>query len=259
MIPFPLWFSPGHGMDAVKLRNRTLIRWLACCAALLFRALFATLRTRLHLAAPDYSPIKERDPEHCTLVCLWHDGILGPIFCQPPVNSAALVSQHYDGSIIADVLDAVHIRPIRGSSSKGGAAAVRQMLAAVDRYHVVIATDGPRGPRRVVKDGIVYLASHSGRPIIPTVFAVAWAWRPRGRWTDLVMPFPFSRAVIISGPPMWIPQGLTPQELAPWRDCVQAAMDELQSRADRLMQGETIADPSALDGACPPTQTRQAA
>ncbi|RLS52665.1 MAG: DUF374 domain-containing protein [Planctomycetota bacterium] len=234
-------------MEAVKIRNRTLIRWLARGAAALFRGLFATFRKQLLFAAPEYSPLIVEPPKTGTLVCLWHDGILGPIFCARPRNSAALVSQHTDGSIVADILDAVDIRPIRGSSSKGGAAAVRQMLSAVDEYHVVIATDGPRGPRRVVKDGIVYLASHSGRPIVPTVFAAAWAWRPRGRWTDLVIPLPFSRVTILSGTPINVPPDLTPSQLGPWRDRLQAAMDDLQSRADRMMLGETVENPTHLD------------
>jgi lysophospholipid acyltransferase (LPLAT)-like uncharacterized protein len=110
----------------------------------------------------------------------------------------------------------------------------------------VIATDGPRGPRRMVKDGIVYLASHSGRPIVPTAFASAWAWKPRGRWTDLVIPIPFSRGIVLGGAPIRIPEGLTPQQLAPYRDLVQRAMDELQSRADRLARGEDVDLPLRL-------------
>ena len=233
-------------MEAVKLRNRTLIRWLARVVAFFCRCLFLTVRTRITAAEPGFSPHCEPDESHRSLFCVWHDAILAAIFCGKTVNVAALVSQNYDGTVIADVLDAVGIQPVRGSSSRGGAAAIRQMFAVAERKHLVIATDGPRGPRRVVKDGIVYLASHSGRPIVPTAVVCSWAWRPRGRWTDMVIPLPFSRVDVLGGTPIHIPAGLSPQQLSPYRDQVQQGMDELQSRAERMGRGEEVDLPVAL-------------
>ena len=227
-------------MEAVKLRQRTLIRMFAHMMALFCRCLFWTVRTRVIAAEPGFSPHCEPDALHRSLFCVWHDAIIGAIFCGKTVNVAALVSQNYDGTVIADVLDAVGIQPVRGSSSRGGAEAVRQMFALAERKHLVIATDGPRGPRRVVKDGIVYLSSQSGRPIVPTALACKWAWRPRGRWTDMVIPLPFSRVVVLGGTPIHIPEGLSPQQLAPYRELVQRAMDELQAKADGLARGEEV-------------------
>lgn len=224
----------------MKLRNRTLIRLIARVVAFFARGLFLTVRVRVIQAVPGFSPHLEPDEKHRSLFCVWHDAILASAFCGKTVNVAALVSQNYDGTVMADVLDAIGIQPVRGSSSRGGAAAIRQMFSLAERKHMVIATDGPRGPRRVVKDGIVYLASHSGRPIVPTAFASSWAWKPRGRWTDLVVPVPFSSGIMLGGPPIRIPEGLTPPQLAPYRDLVQQAMDELQSRADRLVRGEEV-------------------
>ena len=156
---------------------------------------------------------------------------------------------------MADLLDAVGIQPVRGSSSRGGAAAVRQMFALAERKHLVIATDGPRGPRRVVKEGIVYLASQSGRPIVPTALASSWAWKPRGRWTDMVIPWPFSRVVVLGGTPIRIPPGLTPQQLAPYCVQLQFAMDQLQEQAERVvLHGESVVRPQ-LQADTPATHT----
>ena len=224
-------------MDAVKLRNRTLIRWSARLVAFVFRCLFLTNRIRIIPTEAGFSPHCDPDEEHRSLFCVWHDAILGAIFCGKTLNVAALVSQNYDGSVVADVLDAVGIQPVRGSSSRGGAAAVRQMFALAERKHLVIATDGPRGPRRVVKDGIVYLASLSGLPIVPTALACSRAWKPRGRWTDMVIPWPFSRVVVLGGAPIRVPPGLSPQQLGPYRDQLQLAMDQLQERAERVVIG----------------------
>lgn len=241
-----------HGMDAVKLRNRLLIRLFARFAAFCCRCLFLTLRVQVIQSTPGYSPHGEPDEEHRSLFCVWHDAILAAIFCGKTVNVAALVSQNYDGSVIADVLDAVGIQPVRGSSSRGGAAAIRQMFGLAERKHLVIATDGPRGPRRVVKDGIVYLASQSGRPIVPTAIASAWAWKPQGRWTDMLIPLPFSRVFVLGGTPIRIPKDLSPQQLGPYRDQVQQAMDTLQFQADHLAHGGKLEDtPRVIDAATP--------
>lgn len=241
-------------MEAVKLRNRTLIRTLARIVAFFFRCLFLTVRTQVIAAVPGFSPHCEPDEEHRSLFCVWHDAILAAIFCGRTVNVAALVSQNYDGTVIADVLDAVGIQPVRGSSSRGGAVAVRQMFALAERKHLVIATDGPRGPRRVVKDGIVYLASQSGLPIMPTALACSWAWRPQGRWTDMVIPLPFSRVVVLGGTPIRIPEGLSPQQLGPYRDLVQQAMDDLQTQVERVVRGEAVDDSVGLASDSQPAQ-----
>ena len=227
-------------MDAVKLRNRFLIRLFARSVAFLCRCLFITLRVQIIPSAPGFSPHCEPDEEHRSLFCVWHDSILAAIFCGKTVNVAALVSQNFDGTIVADLLDAVGIQPVRGSSSRGGAAAIRQMFALAERKHLVIATDGPRGPRRVVKDGIVYLASQSGRPIVPTAIGCTWAWKPKGRWTEMVIPLPFSRVHVLGGMPIRVPEGLMPQQLGPYRDLVQQAMDDLQTRADQMARGEDV-------------------
>ena len=243
-------------MEAVKLRNRTVIRFFAQVLAFAFRCLFWTNRRRILPSVEGFSPHNEPDEQHRSLFCVWHDAIVGAIFCGQTVNVAALVSQNYDGTIVADILDAVGIQPVRGSSSRGGAAAIREMFALAERKHLVIATDGPRGPRRVVKDGIIYLASQSGRPIVPTALGCSWAWKPRGRWTDMVLPLPLSRVVVLGGSPIWIPPGLTPQQLGPYRDQVQRAMDELQSLADRMAGGEEVAFPlSPIEAAPQPAST----
>lgn len=236
-----IWKSHFHGMEAVKLRNRTLIRILARLLSLVSRLYFSVFaRVQVIATVAGFTPHEEPDDEHRSIFCVWHDAILGAVFCGKTVNVAALTSQNYDGDVVADVLDAVGIQPVRGSSSRGGAAAIKQMFALAGRKHLVIATDGPRGPRRVAKEGIVYLASQSGRPIVPVVFASSRAWKPRGRWTDLVIPMPFSRSVMLGGAPIHVPDGLSPQELGPYREQLQAIMDTLQSRVDRYVVGESV-------------------
>lgn len=216
----------------MKIRSRRLIRFLARVLAVAFRALFASTRTEILAAKPGISPYKDSGDQKY-LYCIWHESILGPIFGGRCVDMAALVSLHGDGSYVADALECVGITPIRGSSSRGGAAAVREMLEVARNKDISIATDGPRGPRRRVKNGIIYLASQTGRPIVPTAFSARRAWRVRGRWTDLLVPKPFTRIWLLGGDPITIPSGLSRDDLSVYCDRVQRAMDELTAEADR--------------------------
>ncbi|MGE0378520.1 MAG: lysophospholipid acyltransferase family protein [Planctomycetaceae bacterium] len=220
----------------MKIRSRWLIRLLSRLIAGACRALFATTRVEVCAARPGISPYEDSGAQK-SLYCVWHDAILGPIFGGRCVDMAALVSLHGDGSYVADALECVGITPIRGSSSRGGAAAVREMLDAARDKDISIATDGPRGPRREVKLGIVYLASQTGRPIVPTAFSARRGWRVRGRWTDLLIPKPCTRIWLLGGEPILVPPGLSREDLKAYRDRVQQAMDELSAQADRLASG----------------------
>jgi lysophospholipid acyltransferase (LPLAT)-like uncharacterized protein len=227
-------------MLTMKIRNRHVIRLAARVLALFFRTLLKTVRLEMIKAEPRSTCYEDCGHER-HLFCLWHDGIIGFVFCRPAFDVSALVSQHGDGTYLADALAAIGVTPIRGSSRRGGAAALRQMLDAAARYHIAIATDGPMGPRREVKEGVVYLASQTGRAIIPAAYAAKRAWRPRGRWTDLVVPFPFTRTYMVVGKRIFIPPGLDREQLEPYRQKVQAEMDALTAEADRRAGLDTTA------------------
>ncbi len=217
----------------MKIRSRWLIRWLARVAAAGCRVLFATVRVKIVTDRPQTSPYADSGDQKF-LYCIWHDSIIGPIFGGRSVKMAALTSLHGDGAYVADALECVGITPIRGSSSRGGAAALKEMLDSARDMDISIATDGPRGPRRRVKDGIVYLASQTGRPIIPVAFSARRAWYPRGRWTDALIPKPFTQSWLLGGDPILVPSDLTREQLNEYREIVQRAMDALSAEADQL-------------------------
>lgn len=217
----------------MKLTSRFAIRTAARLIAAGSRTLFATVKTDMHMTAPNTSAYEDTGSQRY-LYCIWHDAIMGVIFGGRAIDMAGLVSQHEDGSYVADAMDCLGLTPIRGSSRRGGAAALRQMIDAAAKYHIAIATDGPRGPRHVVKDGIIFLAAQSGRAILPVGVSAARAWRPRGRWTDMLVPKPFSRMVIKIGSPVYIPPDVTREQIADWRIRLQAMMEEMNVEADRL-------------------------
>jgi lysophospholipid acyltransferase (LPLAT)-like uncharacterized protein len=223
----------------MKIRNPKLIRALTRILGWGLRLWFRCVRVRIVLETPGINPYADAGDERY-LYCLWHDAIIGVLFTQTHRRMAGLVSLHADGGWVADTMEIFGIRAIRGSSGRRGAGAIREMMSAAQDWHIAITSDGPRGPRREIKDGILYLASQSGRAIVPMVFAGRSAWRPRGSWTDMVIPWPWSRAVIAGVKPIVIPPGLRPDELRPYRDLVQQEMDAVHAFSEQLVRDEKL-------------------
>jgi lysophospholipid acyltransferase (LPLAT)-like uncharacterized protein len=119
-----------------------------------------------------------------------------------------LVSPSVDGELGAMLVSRVGGVAIRGSSTHTGARALRDYYQALvkDNVSPVITPDGPRGPRFKFKPGAILLAQMSGRPILPMAYAASRAWRIK--WDKFVLPMPFSRVVIIVGPPQFVPRAL---------------------------------------------------
>ncbi len=209
-----------------------------CAAALavgLLRLLFATCRRVYHAPDPKYRlDSLSEDPERFIL-CVWHDGLIIPTFGTRRVTrerACSLVSRHQDGTYLADAMALLGFRTVRGSTNKGGAQALRQLITDTEGLHINITPDGPRGPRREVKPGIVYLASQTGRRILVTAFTCDRGWRIRGSWTDALLPYPFTTVHLWTGGPLTIPPDLSRDALAAEVARVQQAMDDLNAEAE---------------------------
>jgi lysophospholipid acyltransferase (LPLAT)-like uncharacterized protein len=218
----------------LRIRSRSLNWIIVAGAVLLARLLFRTLRIRYILADPQTNPY-EAEGDKSFLYCVWHDAMTVAIFARPHPRTVALVSRHQDGSYLSNALRMLGIGTVRGSSSSGGATAMRSLLGLPTRAHIVMTPDGPRGPRRKIKPGLAYLASRSGRPIVPTAFSAVRCWRIGGSWTDLMIPKPFSRVFAMTGEPITVAPDATDEELAECGRKVQAEMDRLADLADELV------------------------
>jgi lysophospholipid acyltransferase (LPLAT)-like uncharacterized protein len=147
-----------------------------------------------------------------------------PFYCPRPIHT--LVSHHRDGRFIGAVVRRFGILPILGSSSRGGAAGLRNLLAVLRQGDVIgITPDGPRGPRRQAALGVAQLAALSGVPVVPV------AARTSGRiqlstWDSMKVPLPFGRGVVVCGPPIRVPRH-------GWKDAIPAIADALNQAADR--------------------------
>ncbi|HYM60848.1 MAG TPA: lysophospholipid acyltransferase family protein [Thermoanaerobaculia bacterium] len=123
------------------------------------------------------------------------------------LKSAFLISPSADGEIGAKLLDSFDVRIIRGSSTRTGAQALRDLYKAVSTEGIspITLPDGPRGPIHQFKPGAVILAQLTGAPIVPITFAARRTWRA-GSWDRLLVPKPFTRVVVAIGEPRYVPK-----------------------------------------------------
>lgn len=144
------------------------------------------------------------DAPGARVFAFWH-GRQMALLAAPRVRPAvALVSLSKDGQLQHGVQRMLGVRSVRGSSSRGGATALRALVRALKRQDadVLMAVDGPRGPARQAKAGAVRAALRSGAQLVPVG---SWARRAvvlRGSWDQFVVPLPFTRVVIAIGPAM---------------------------------------------------------
>ncbi len=145
----------------------------------------------------------------------WHGDMLIAWYLTSPLKPAAIVSQAGDGDIASAVLEGLNYVTFRGSSTRGGKKAFMGMLRYLKKQDVKVsafASDGPRGPRRVMKPGTFVTAQQLGGYIIPTATVSKWALRAKG-WDKFAIPIPFSKAIASFGEPIKVNPKLRGKDL----------------------------------------------
>lgn len=112
-----------------------------------------------------------REGQHIILA-FWHAQQLMVPIGYRGTEANVLISQHQDGEIIARIISRFGHRAVRGSSTRGGALALRELIRlGRSGADLVVTPDGPKGPRQVAKLGVVQLAKATGLPIVPLAFS----------------------------------------------------------------------------------------
>jgi len=161
--------------------------------------------------------LRIEDPHHVVgfvrqqpvIFAIWHNRLLmlprvfDPSF--PTRQSYGLISASRDGDLIANWIERSGYGTIRGSSSRKGVIAMRQLLdtLAADG-NVLFTPDGPRGPVYQVSQGVIFLAQKSGAPILPIHMEYSSCWRLKS-WDRFVVPRPFATLRAIFGQPIQVP------------------------------------------------------
>ena len=182
-------------------------RGLAFVEALALRALGATWRLR----SSGHNPL-DHDPG-AQIGAIWHQDMIIAAYVYRDRGFSVAVSRSRDGEHLSAALGKLGYRePLRGSSSRGGAAALRGLVRAVSAGTTVsVQMDGPRGPACRAKLGVGSLARLSGAPITPVAFAASPCLRLRS-WDRTRVPLPFARVELRYGEPIAVPSDASEEQ-----------------------------------------------
>jgi lysophospholipid acyltransferase (LPLAT)-like uncharacterized protein len=188
-------------------KRKLLLRFTPPLAYGLIRLLFMTCRAHYHLP-------KKRCETPC-LVAFWHGEIMMNPFLYKKFMSdlsfSLMISEHFDGELIARTASFFGFDFVRGSSSKGAIKALRESLRLIDSGRgIAITPDGPRGPRHSVADGIVAIAQMKNLPIVVYRYKASRYWEMKS-WDRFIIPKPFSRLDFYASEPFHV-TGLTREE-----------------------------------------------
>ena len=206
-------------------------RLLAAVGFVFLRALSSTLR--LHLENRD--EILQSVGERKVIFALWHNRLaLSLPICrniflatQPHRRMVALISASRDGAILSKLMEHYGVQPVRGSSSRRGGQALRELVSYTKQgYDVAISPDGPRGPKYQVQEGVVMLAQLTGMPILPLSVRI----HPKkvfGSWDAFQLPLPFARCAVRVARPIDVAREASPEEREAKRQLIEKSLMEL--------------------------------
>jgi lysophospholipid acyltransferase (LPLAT)-like uncharacterized protein len=176
------------------------------------------------------------DSEGSAIWVFWHNRIFGMarglLGHYRNRKAVVLTSASKDGEILARVVKSFGLHAARGSTSRRGSQALRELTKWIDEgYNVAITPDGPRGPRYVLAPGVIFLAQKTGLPIIPVHLNYERYWTLRS-WDRFMIPKPFSKVRVVIGGREKIPTVLTEDEFEAQRLRIEKLLNE--GREDKL-------------------------
>ena len=167
-----------------------------------------------------------------TVFVVWHGRLLPLLYRYRGERIVLLVSQHRDGEYLARVGHGLGYDSVRGSSSHGGASAVRQLVRRVQAGDsLAITPDGPRGPKERFKPGVLQVARITEAPVIPILAGSQHGWWIEG-WDSFLVPKPFARIRIAVGPPRIVPGDTPTKELVEHARELETELETLKSQVD---------------------------
>jgi lysophospholipid acyltransferase (LPLAT)-like uncharacterized protein len=211
----------------MKIQNPILVRAIGSTGAALVWQLGRTLKYHFRYKDPAVDPEVARTTGQRYIYAFFHEVTLFPAYYWNWPEMHILISEHRDGELITQVVKRLGFSVVRGSTTRGGVRALREMSLRIDHGHLCVTPDGPRGPRRSVHQGVAYLASRTGLPIVGAGMAFKKPWRAKS-WDQFCVPRPFTPAACV------VPLAVTVPHDAD-RDTIESCRIEVERRMQAAM------------------------
>lgn len=175
------------------------------------------------------------------ILCFWHGRLLMMPYAWDPARTIhMLISHHPDGQLIAHTVAHFGIKTTAGSSSRGGASALRLMVRALQSGECVgITPDGPRGPRMRASEGAIHVARLAGAPLVPAAFG-ARGRRMLGSWDRFIVARPFAGGAFVWGEPIEVARDADDAAIEAARRALEDSLNAVTAEADRLCGQEPV-------------------
>ncbi len=206
-------------------------------AASTVRAWMSTLDYKGALYDPSVDPVDPRWRGQ-KIYIFWHENILAPLYLRGNCNLSMLLSRHRDADILLETARHLGFEFVRGSTFGGGATALRELERRGRHMNLAITPDGPRGPRRVLAQGPIYLSSRLGMPLVAMGFGYDSPWR-LPTWDRFAIPKPYSRSCGVIGPPIVVPPKLDREGVEHYRLKVERLLNRLTLEAEAWATART--------------------
>ncbi len=166
-----------------------------------------------------------------------HSHIIPTIYYYRGGKIVSLASSHKDGEIAAKAAGLFGIKTARGSTTRGGAKGIMEIVKFIDAgYDAAITVDGPRGPRGDVKPGVLAVAKLTGKPVVMVGFACAKKIKLRS-WDRMEIPLPFSSGGFFFGKPFYVKSDISDEEMERLRMEKINELKDLNDEAEKIVNG----------------------
>jgi lysophospholipid acyltransferase (LPLAT)-like uncharacterized protein len=207
-------------------------KWHQRLVAFLVWFLISAVAKTIRFRVDDPHGFLQRKDTGPMIFCFWHNRLSLCVklyfqfrrqqFLTPGV--AGLVSASRDGALLAAIFERFGVLAVRGSSSRRGAQALRELATCAERgYDMAITPDGPRGPRYFLAEGATGLAQFTGLPVLPVSYYLKWKIQLPS-WDKFQIPLPFSRCEVSVGKMFRVPPGITDAEREELRQRLEAEL-----------------------------------
>jgi lysophospholipid acyltransferase (LPLAT)-like uncharacterized protein len=221
----------------MKIDNPFLLHLGGLLASCAVRNWMSTLEYKCSFYDPTVDPVNPNYNGQ-KIYIFWHEYILFPLYLRGNNNLVMLLSQHRDAEILSRTAYHMGFECVRGSTFRGGAAALRELMEKSRGRNLTITPDGPRGPRRKLAQGPIYLASKLGLPIVAMGFGYDRPWRNRS-WDRFAIPKPYSRARAVVSPAIHLPSDLDRAGIEHYRQQVETLLNLLTVEAEAWAEAGT--------------------
>jgi lysophospholipid acyltransferase (LPLAT)-like uncharacterized protein len=240
----------------MKFQSRWIRRLAGFSVATFARTWMATLSYKGALYEEGIDPALPnfRGP---AIFLFWHEYLLAPFYLRGHCNMAVLSSTHRDAEWIVEAASFMGFSSVRGSTTRQAAKALRELARALKTTNVAITPDGPRGPRRTMSQGPIFLSSKLGVPLVLAGFGYDRPWR-MNTWDRFALPRIGSRGRGVMSPMIQIPPDLDRDGIEHYRQRMETLLNRLTAESEAWAAASTSKIGEIVGGRQPaPLQPRK--